>query len=86
MLPAAVQVANPFHVVRLGNTALDECKRRVQNETVGHRGRKDDPLYRARRRLVTAAERLTVDGHERLMGLLGPGDPQRKVWLALNAK
>jgi|GEM_PF-4150696 len=25
---------------------LDECRRRVQNETVGHRGRKDDPLYR----------------------------------------
>jgi len=23
---------------------VDECRRRVQNETVGHRGRKDDPL------------------------------------------
>ncbi len=74
MLPTAVQVADPFHVVRLGNTALDECRRRVQNETVGHRGRKDDPLYRARRRLVMAAERLTVDGMERLRGLLDAGD------------
>ena len=86
MLPAAVQVADPFHVVRLGNTALDECRRRVQNELFGHRGRKDDPLYRARRLLVMAAERLTVDGMERLRGLLAAGDPAREVWLAWNAK
>lgn len=86
MLPTAVQVADPFHVVRLGNTALDECRRRVQNETVGHRGHKDDPLYRARRRLVMAAERLTVDGKQRLMGLLAAGDPHREVWFAWNAK
>ena len=29
MLPDAVQVADPFHVVKLANTALDECRRRV---------------------------------------------------------
>jgi transposase len=40
MLPDAVQVADLFHVVKLANTALDECRRRVQNETLGHRGRK----------------------------------------------
>ena len=43
MVPAAVQVADPFHLIRLANTKLDECRRRVQNETMGHRGRKDDP-------------------------------------------
>ena len=48
MLPDAVQVADPFHVVKLANPKLDECRRRVQNETLGHRGRKDDPLYRCR--------------------------------------
>ena len=52
MLPDAVQVADPFHVVKLANTKLDECRRRVQNETLGHRGRKDDPLYRCRRLLT----------------------------------
>jgi len=57
----------------------------VQNETVGHRGRRDDPLYRCRRRLVMAKERLSVDGHERLLGLLA-GDPKREVWFAWNAK
>jgi len=86
MLPDAVQVADPFHVVRLANTALDECRRRVQNETVGHRGRKADPLYRPRRRLVMARERLSDDGHDRLLGLLRAGDPRREVWFAWNAK
>jgi transposase len=86
MLPDAVQVADPFHVIRLANTALDECRRRVQNETLGHRGRKDDPLYRARRRLVMARERLSDDNHQRLMGLLRTGDPRREVWFAWNAK
>ena len=86
MLPLAVQVADPFHVVRLGNTALDECRRRVQNGLFGHRGRKDDPLYRARRLLVMAAERLTIEGKERLLGLLAAGDPAREVWFAWNAK
>ena len=52
MLPEAEQVADPFHVHKLANTRLDECRRRVQNETFGHRGRKDDPLYRARRLLI----------------------------------
>lgn len=84
--PNTVHLAGSFHVVRLGNTALDVCRRRVQNETVGHRGRKDDPLYRASRRLVMAAERLAVDGCERLLGLLATGDPHREVWFAWNAK
>ena len=86
MLPDAIQVADPFHVVRLANQALDECRRRVQNETLGHRGRKTDPLYRCRRRLVMARERLSVDGHDKLLGLLAAGDPRREVWFAWNAK
>ena len=86
MLPNAVQVADPYHVVHLANVALDECRRRVQNETLGHRGHKDDPLYRCRRRLVMARERLTVEGHERLVGLLKAGDPKQEVWFAWNAK
>jgi transposase len=38
------QVADPFHVLKHANSKLDECRRRVQNDTLGHRGRKDDPL------------------------------------------
>lgn len=46
-LPRARQVVDPFHVVTLANRTLDQVRRRVQTETLGHRGRKDDPLYRA---------------------------------------
>ena len=51
MLPDAIQIADPFHVVKLANTMMDEVRRRIQNETLGHRGRQADPLYRARRKL-----------------------------------
>ena len=40
----AVQIADPFHVVKLANFVLDETRRHVQNETCGHRGRKSVPL------------------------------------------
>ena len=65
-LPDAVAVMDPFHVVRLGGEALDECRRRVQQDTCGHRGRKDDPLYRARRTLHTGADLLTDTQTQRL--------------------
>ena len=57
-LPHAGQVADPFHVIRLANNSIDEARRRVQNDTLGHRGRKHDPLYRVRRLLISAHERL----------------------------
>jgi len=86
MLPDAVQVADPFHVVKLANHKLDECRRRVQNETCGHRGRKDDPLYRCRRLLTKADERLDEKGRSKLLGLLDAGDPRGQVRMAWHAK
>lgn len=86
MLPDAVQIADPFHLVKLANSKLDECRRRVQNETMGHRGRKADPLYRARRLLTKAHERLDDRGEEKLRGLLAAGDPRGEVRMAWHAK
>jgi len=77
---------DPFHVVKLANSKLDECRRRVQNETLGHRGRKDDPLYRCRRLLTKADERLDDHGRTRLLGLLDAGDPHGEVRTAWHAK
>ncbi|MDQ3641083.1 MAG: transposase, partial [Actinomycetota bacterium] len=57
-LDHATRVADPFHVVRVANRCLDEVRRRVQNETLGHRGRKDEPLYRIRKLLLAGDERL----------------------------
>lgn len=65
-LPDAVAVMDPFHVVRLAGNALDECRRRVQLDTCGHRGHKDDPLYRSRRTLHTGADLLTDKQKARL--------------------
>ena len=62
----AVQIADPFHVVKTANSKLDECRRRVQNETLLHRGRKGDPLYRSRRLLSMAHERMDEDSAEAL--------------------
>ena len=85
-VPHAKQVADPFHVVRLANDALDEVRRRVQQQTLGHRGRKHDPLYRARKLLVSASERVTDSGRDRLRGLLDAGDPYGEVRDAWHAK
>jgi transposase len=68
-LPEAVTVMDPFHVVRLAGNALDECRRRVQLDTCGHRGRKTDPLYAARRTLHTGADLLTDKQQTRLQAL-----------------
>jgi transposase len=86
MLPDAEQVADPFHVVKHANAKLDECRRRVQNETLGHRGRKNDPLYRCRRLMLAAHERLDHRGEAKLAGLLRAGDPHGEVAYAWHAK
>jgi len=86
MLPTAIQVADPFHLVKLANSKLDECRRRVQTDTLGHRGHKHDPLYRSRRLLTKADERLDDHGRSKLMGLLEAGDPHGEVRMAWHAK
>ena len=71
-LPDAVTVMDPFHVVRLAGDALDQCRRRVQQDLHGHRGRKGDPLYSARRTLHTGSGLLTDKQRARLEALFAP--------------
>ena len=73
-------------LIRLANDKLDECRRRVQNETLGHRGRADDPLYRVRKLLVMAEQRLDDNGTKKMLGLLAAGDPRGDVKMAWHAK
>ena len=68
-LPDAVAVMDPFHVVRLAGDALDQCRRRVQQDTCGHRGRTGDPLYACRRTLHTGVDLLTDKQKTRLLAL-----------------
>lgn len=65
-LPDAVPVMDPFHVVRLAGDALDRCRQRVQQDTLGHRGRAGDPLYTVRRTLHTGSSLLTSKQSARL--------------------
>jgi transposase len=84
-LDHARRVADPFHVVRVGNRCLDKVRRRVQHDTQGHRGRGRDPLYRIRKILLAGSERLNERGVERFELGLRAGDPRDEVlgaWLA----
>jgi len=86
ILPKAAQVVDPFHVISLANRCLDTVRRRVQNEQTGHRGRRDDPLYRARRVLLRGEEKLDQAATERLWSLLELGDPGAEVAIAYRVK
>jgi transposase len=84
-LAGAQLVVDRFHAEKLANTAIDDARRRVQQETTGHRGRSGDPLYGIRRVLLTAADRLTDRGRARLDVALAAGDPFDEVgctWVA----
>ena len=65
-LQDATSVLDAFHIVKLAGDALDEVRRRVQQDTTGHRGRKGDPLYQIRLLLRASRDRLTPRQHERL--------------------
>jgi transposase len=84
-LAHATRVADPFHVTRVANRTLDQVRRRVQNETLGHRGRKVDPLFRIRKLLLRGDERLDERGRDKMLAGLRVGDPHDEVlgaWLA----
>ena len=77
--------ADPFHVVRLANRALDDARRRTQTDTLGHRGRKHDPLYRIPKLLLGGAERLDAACWQRMAAGLAAGDPFEGIaecWVA----
>ena len=68
VIPHARQIADPFHVVRLANARLDQVRRRVQNETLGHRAAQATPV-RDPQALTAAHERL---GHRGVYRIADP--------------
>lgn len=73
-LPEAPAVMDPFHVVRLAGDAVEKCRRRVQQQVHGHRGRRQDPLYKARRTLLTGADLLTDRQYSRIQDVFETDD------------
>jgi transposase len=75
-LPQAVLVADRFHLVRLANDVVTAVRQRVIREHHGRRGRKVDPAWQVRRRLLTAYERLRPETFARMWNsLIDTGDP-----------
>ena len=65
-LQDATSVLDALHIVKLAGHALDEVSCRVQQETLGHRGRTGDPLYQIRNLLRTSRHKFTPRQKERL--------------------
>lgn len=65
-LPEATTVMDPFHVVALAGQAVDKARQRIQQATLGHRGRTGDPLYGIRKVLKTGKDYLTERQQTRL--------------------
>lgn len=81
-LDEATAVLDAFHVVKLGTQAVDEVRRRVQQETLGRRGRKGDPLYRIRRLLQTGIENLTEAQCSKIEAVITADPRHEEVFLA----
>ena len=84
-LPQATRLLDAFHVVKLGFDAVDQVRRRVQQQTLGHRGRKHDPLFSIRRLLRRGAEHHSAHSWARMLAGLETGDGDQHVataWIA----
>jgi transposase len=81
-LEDATAVLDAFHVVKLGSAAVDEVRRRVQQEIHGHRGRKNDPLYGIRTILRCGAENLTDRQRARLDRAIATDERHDEVYIA----
>jgi transposase len=85
-LPDAMVTVDCFHGVKLANTMVDDVRRRVQQETLGHRGHKVDPLYATRRLMTRGWERMTDKQRTKLFAALAAGDPDGEVGAAILGK
>jgi transposase len=81
-LQDATAVLDAFHVVKLGTQVVDEVRRRVQQDTTGHRGRKGDPLFGIQTILRAGAEKLTEKQQARLARAIGADEAHEEVFVA----
>jgi transposase len=81
-LQDATAVLDAFHVVKLGTAAVDEVRRRVQQDTLGHCGRKGDPRFGVQNILRVGAENLTDKQRTRLARAIEADEAHDGVFLA----
>jgi transposase len=86
VLPDVTVTVDHFHAIKLANAVIDDVRRRTQHSTLGHRGHKDDPLYRTRRLMTRGWERLSDRQRQKLLCALAEGDPTGEVGAAILGK
>jgi transposase len=82
-LPDAVVVVDRFHLVALANKAVTDYRRELAWALRGRRGRKCDPEWAQRNRLLRAAETLTPDELAKVQDAVRRADPSgglEKCW------
>ena len=86
-MPNAVVVADRFHLVRLANEMLTQVRQRATRTVRGRRGRKRDPEWANRRRLLTGYERLNPDRFATMWNtMIDAGDPGIEILYAYTVK
>ena len=85
-LPNATIVVDHFHLVKLANDALTKIRRRVTWDLRERRGRKRDPEWANRRRLLTAWERLSDKSFAKMWNQITAEDPSAQILSAWIAK
>lgn len=86
LLPNATLVVDHFHLVKLGNDALTKVRRRVTWDLRDRRGRKIDPEWANRRRLLRARERLSQKSFAKMWNKITDEDPSAQILSAWIAK
>jgi transposase len=86
LLPNAQIVVDHFHLVKLGNDALTKVRRRVTWDLRDRRGRKLDPEWANRRRLLRARERLSHKSFATMWNTIVAEDPSAQILTAWIAK
>jgi transposase len=70
VVPDAVTVMDPFHVVALAGAKLDLIRQRIQQQTLGQRRHTGGPLYGIRRIARTRLQLLSARQYDRLTRVL----------------
>jgi transposase len=86
LLPNATIVVDHFHLVKLANDAVTKVRRRVTWDLKDHRGRKPDPEWANRRRLLRARERLSHKSFTTMWNQIQAEDPSAQILSAWIAK
>jgi transposase len=86
LLPNATIVVDHFHLVQLANDALTKVRRRVTWDMRDRRGRKIDPEWANRRRLLRARERMSDKSFAKMWNAIISEDDTGQILSAWIAK